>query len=134
MRFSYLTARPRPLLLLTLASLMLVSGCAGGKRSLTPYPGNDAAGGAAVRSETAPARRSLMPTLTWINERIAAYEKKNQDWQQLSSKTVLLNLGPARIQELSTCRLAATDLLAGYNQLHDRLLREQSSGTGTRPG
>jgi tetratricopeptide (TPR) repeat protein len=39
---------------------------------------------------------------------------------------VLLNLDNDRVRKLSTCRLDATDLLAGYNQLHDRLLRDQS--------
>ncbi len=133
MRLSHITLRRRPLLLLALASLMVVSGCAGGKTSLTPYPGSASATGGptpAGQEDGVAARQSLKPTLTWINERIASYEKKNQDWQQLSSRTVLLNLGAARIQELSACRLEATDLLAGYNQLHDRLLRAKASGSG----
>jgi len=122
-------SRPIVLLLVSSVALFILSGCVGGKKVVTPYPGNGPGQGydtaQDVHQSSSFTRDTLNPALAWIGKRIEAYGDKTREWQQLGSKTAFMNLGPAQVRELSSCRLQATDLLAGYNRVQDQLLAGQ---------
>ncbi len=129
MRSFCLPSRPIALLLTSIFSLFILSGCVGKKKVVTPYPGDGPSQGYGtaqdVHQSSSFTRDTLNPALAWIGKRIEAYGDKTREWQQLGSKTAFMNLGPVQVRELSSCRLQATDLLAGYNRVQDQLLAGQ---------
>lgn len=121
------------LLLLTLVAALMLPGCMGGKGSVAPYrdsssvtgPAQQTAQTEAALDQASYARDVLLPALSRINGRISAYEQKLQSWQRISSRLYSLNLAPQQLEQLSTCRQQATDLLAEYKKIHDQLLLDQ---------
>ncbi len=130
-------AADRHLLLSALAAALLLSGCMGGQKTIQPYTGSaqsqaasgpqQAGGGSADQATYA--RDVLMPALSRINDRMTAYERKTQTWQELSTSMDFLTLSPDRVNQLTDCRLQADRLLSDYKQLHDQLLSDRAMDT-----
>jgi hypothetical protein len=133
----------RGLLFLGLGAPLLLSGCLpSSQTSLPPYPGRPPAPQAPlllppdppapVRQAMSPQeqadyqRQVLEPALATISGRIAAYEQRLRDWQDLGGSRDTLRLRPAEIEQIVSCRNQVADLQDAYKNLQEQLLREQS--------
>ncbi|MDH3328302.1 MAG: hypothetical protein OEM01_03640 [Desulfobulbaceae bacterium] len=80
-----------------------------------------------VRIETTSG--GILPSLTLVDDRIIAYEAKLQAWDEFSKKTSTINLEEEQQQKIAACQLRIQNILSGYNELHETLLKA-SSGNG----
>lgn len=125
------------LLLCGIASAFLFSGCVGGLKTIGPYEGNTPTGSSrqqaaqsaspagAVPDQATYARDVIIPSLTRINRRISSYEKKIKILQDVDDRADSLDFSPDQHNQVTNCRLQATDLLADFKHLQNQLLREQ---------
>jgi tetratricopeptide (TPR) repeat protein len=120
------------------AAALLISGCVNNQKTIGPYSGTNVppvppvVRPAVSQAEQADhARNVLMPALASISGRIANYEQKLQEWQELQSRQASLNLSPDQAMQVTTCSNKASDIHAAYQRLHSSLLSEETI-TGSR--
>ncbi|CAK8718655.1 MAG: hypothetical protein CDV28_10816 [Candidatus Electronema aureum] len=126
----------RSLLLLGLTAPLLLNGCLPtGKTVVQPYPSTPPV---SPSKHTVPPRKVLSPeeqatynkqvlepALATISGRIAAYEQRLRDWQDLGSRKESLNLTSDEIEQIVSCRNRVADLQDAYKGLQEKLLQEQ---------
>ncbi|MCW5205810.1 hypothetical protein VU08_02600, partial [Desulfobulbus sp. F5] len=126
----------RSLLLLGLTAPLLLNGCLPtGKTVVQPYPSTPPV---SPSKHTVPPRQVLSPeeqaaynkqvlepALATISGRIAAYEQRLRDWQDLGSRKESLNLTSDEIEQIVSCRNRVADLQDAYKGLQEKLLQEQ---------
>ena len=80
---------------------------------------------------TAPAgqREAQVATVTSINNRIYAHEKKAELWRKVEEKLAAQPLTPEKTGKLQECTMQLQDILNGYYALRQRLL-QGSGGEG----
>lgn len=71
-------------------------------------------------------RQVLEPALATISGRIAAYEQRLRDWQDLGGSQETLRLSAAEVEQIVSCRNMVADLQDAYKNLQEQLLREQA--------
>lgn len=71
-------------------------------------------------------RQVLEPALATISGRIAAYEQRLHDWQDLGGSRETLRLSASEVEQIVSCRNMVADLQDAYKNLQEQLLREQS--------
>ncbi|WP_417913230.1 hypothetical protein [Candidatus Electronema sp. TJ] len=128
----------RGLFFLGLGAPLLLSGCLpGGQTSLPPYPGRQPAPQAPLLLPPEPPpqtkqvreefqRQVLEPALATISGRIAAYEQRLRDWQELGGSQKTLRLSTEEVEQIVSCRNQVADLQDAYKDLQDKLLHEDS--------
>uniref|UniRef100_UPI004055B638 hypothetical protein n=1 Tax=Candidatus Electronema sp. TaxID=2698783 RepID=UPI004055B638 len=135
----------RGLLFFGLSAPLLLSGCLpSSQTSVQPYPHRAPAPQAPLLplpSEPPPVqtkqamspqeradyqRQVLEPTLATISGRIAAYEQRLHDWQDLGGSRETLRLSASEVEQIVSCRNMVADLQDAYKNLQEQLLREQS--------
>lgn len=119
------------LALSTLASVSLFTGCTGGSKVVDPYRSGTAVAGSAQQANTATVqanytRDTVLPAVDKINERIASYESRLQNWQGVSSRLFFLHLLPRQEEQVFGCQQQAKNMLAEYKQVHDQLIGSRS--------
>lgn len=72
---------------------------------------------------------TMLPLLTLVDDRIVAYEGKFEQWQKFAADAATLNLDEEQLRNISACQNQLTDILAGYNTLHQQLLVESNGRT-----
>ncbi|MDW7772580.1 MAG: hypothetical protein SCH71_06780 [Desulfobulbaceae bacterium] len=77
---------------------------------------------------TAAAHEEILPSFTFVNDRIIAYEEKLWAWQEFGTEAAAV-MDEEQRQKIEACRVLIQDILAGYNELHEFLL-DASSDTG----
>ena len=116
-------------IVVTILVLFGLSGCVG-KRISQPRPVNQSQQVSAAKKAAVEqgihTREVLMPAIARVSQRIAAYKEKQKSWQDLNSRKGSLNLSPGQVDQLSVCRNQVTDMLRGYERLHEKLLSERS--------
>ncbi|WP_417913526.1 hypothetical protein [Candidatus Electronema sp. JM] len=75
--------------------------------------------------QAAYSKQVLEPALATINGRIAAYEQRLRDWQDLGGSQETLKLTPDEVAQLITCRNKTAELQNAYKGLQERLRQEQ---------
>ncbi|MGR0481582.1 MAG: hypothetical protein ACTFAL_09315 [Candidatus Electronema sp. V4] len=121
-------------LLLGLTAPLLLSSCVpSGKPTAPPYqppskPASRPAPPSAEMSSQEKAeyqRQVLEPALATISGRIASYEQKLREWQELGSRKETLSLSPDEIELIVSCRNRVADLQEAYKNLQEQLLQER---------
>lgn len=81
----------------------------------------------ARQTDPAAARRDvLQPAMTAVNTRIAAYNDKLQEWQDIERKSSTMGLPPDKLNRINECRSNLEHILLEYNALQQQLQRETS--------
>lgn len=65
----------------------------------------------------------VTPTLTSINNRIYAYEKKIENWKKVEEKMAPASLPQDKAAKMNECKLQLQDILNGYHSLRQGLLQ-----------
>ncbi|MGX9727085.1 MAG: hypothetical protein ACTFAK_07125 [Candidatus Electronema sp. VV] len=121
-------------LLLGLTAPLLLSSCVpSGKPTAPPYqpPSKSASRPAPPPTEMSSQekaeyqRQVLEPALATISGRIASYEQKLREWQELGSRKETLSLSPDEIELIVSCRNRVADLQEAYKDLQEQLLQER---------
>lgn len=68
----------------------------------------------------------LLPLLTLVADRIAAYESKMRQWKEFISETEKVSRDEELGRKMTECRGQLQAVLEGYNRLHEQLIRESS--------
>jgi hypothetical protein len=133
--FAFSRSYFRSLLLLGLTAPLLLNGCLPTSQTVVqPYPGKMPTPTTQTPLPATPLpaeqaaydKQVLEPALATISGRIAAYEQRLRDWQDLGSRQETLNLTPDEIKQIVSCRNQVADLQDAYKGLQERLLQEQS--------
>ena len=69
-----------------------------------------------------PRQQLLMPTLTFINDRLFSYDKKVASWQELLTESEGMDLTEEERRNLEECLGKINSIRAGYKTFHDQLL------------
>ena len=77
-----------------------------------------------------PSAEELLPVLTQVDDRIAAYEEKLRAWEGFRAKTGKQTQPPELNEKIANCQGRLQTILASYNQLHELLIR---MGPGQSP-
>ena len=72
-----------------------------------------------------PRENLLMPTLTFINDRLFTYDRKLASWQQLIEESRNFQLSEDQNRELTSCLDKLNEIRAGYSTFHDQLLKRE---------
>jgi hypothetical protein len=134
----------RPLMLTSaLVAACLLSACGPQKRLVDPYGGQlsreqAAAQGQGGLNDVRPVRPNpqapsppvqeqrqnlLLPTMTMVNDRIYAYERKLEQWEEVGQRLDGMALEQADRDRLASCQQQVRAMLVEYNALHQRLLQ-----------
>jgi hypothetical protein len=129
----------RSLLLLSLSTPLLFSGClpSGQPYQHQPPPLPAPKPAMSQEEQAAYTQQVLEPALATISGRIAAYEQRLRDWQNVGSRQETLKLTPDEISQIVSCRNRVADLQDAYKGLQTKLVdgrqspmtREQLFGT-----
>ena len=117
---------------LSLASLCL-SGCAAIDQMVDPSAAREKREAAMQKGSAVPAvqREAQMASLSSINNRIYAHEKKAESWRKVEEKLAAAPLTPEKTGKMQECTMQLQDILNGYYALRQRLL--QGSGAEGDP-
>lgn len=129
----------RILLTVVSCAALVLTGCAAGQKTIGSYQGASPSAGHGSGHPAAPAGRSagvssdqaafardvLMPVLIRVNDRITAYEHNEKAWQEIMDRPSVSVIPAEQPEQFSRCSKQASDLLAGYTKLHDKLLKDQ---------
>lgn len=77
-----------------------------------------------------PSAEELLPVLTQVDDRIAAYEEKLRAWQGFRAEAEKRTRTPELDEKITNCQDRLQAIIAVYNQLHDQLIR---MGPGQSP-
>jgi hypothetical protein len=69
-----------------------------------------------------PLSAELLPLLTQVDDRIAAYEEKLRAWEEFRAEAEKLAQTPEHGEKIAPCQGLLQDILARYNQLHEQLV------------
>uniref|UniRef100_UPI0040565D2D hypothetical protein n=1 Tax=Candidatus Electronema sp. TaxID=2698783 RepID=UPI0040565D2D len=123
----------RRLLLGCAAAHLLVSGCAPSVRQPAQLPPQSPPTalpqkkpGMSPQEQAEYQRQVLEPALATISGRIASYEQKLREWQELGGRKETLSLSPDEIELIVSCRNRVADLQDAYKNLQEQLLQERS--------
>lgn len=137
----------------------LLSGCFSSKQILEPYPeqvapppvmetrpsavmpgpgmqqpqGQIASPGAAGQQPgmvPLPSAEDLLPLLTLVDDRIAAYEEKFRGWEGIRAGSEKQAPPPELGEKIANCQNRIQGIMASYNQLHEQLI---TMGPGQSP-
>ncbi len=118
----------RRLLLGCAAAPLLVSGCAPSVKPPAPPPAAAAPQkktGMSPQEQAEYQRQVLEPALAAISGRIASYEQKLREWQELGGRKETLSLSSDEIELIVSCRNRVADLQDAYKNLQTELLAKQ---------
>ncbi len=71
--------------------------------------------------------RFLLPSTAFINARIAAYNKKLDDWRQLQNQSSILDFNQEDTEKIVNCFQDIQRVLNGYTNMHDMIEQLNSS-------
>ena len=74
---------------------------------------------------------AVLPVLTRVDDRVAAYEEKLRAWERVGPEAGKLAQDPELGQKVADCQGRLQGILGRYNQLHDLLIKK---GAGLSPG
>lgn len=77
-----------------------------------------------------PSAEDLLPVLTQVDDRIAAYEEKIRAWEGFRAEAEKRTRTPELDEKIGTCQDRLNTIIGGYNQLHDQLIK---LGSGQSP-
>jgi hypothetical protein len=134
-------------LLLTGFVAAFLPGCSAMQQKVEPYPSGGgrptteviisqpqvtAPGVPGQQSGPAPPPPSaeLLPLLTQVDDRIAAYEEKLHLWEKFKAEAGKVAQPPELGEKITSCQALLQDILARYNQLHEQLV---GMGPGQSP-
>lgn len=122
----------RLIIILSLVSCCL-SGCAAIDQMVDPSAAREKREAAMQKGAASPAvqREAQMATVTSINNRIYAHEKKVESWKKVEEKLASASLTPEKSSKMHECTMQLQDILNGYYALRQRLL--QGSGAEIDP-
>ncbi len=69
---------------------------------------------------------TMLPLLTLVDDRIVAYEGKNEQWEKFSAEALTINLDEEQLNNISACQNQLMNVLTGYNDLHQQLISESN--------
>ncbi|MHB8808386.1 MAG: hypothetical protein ACYC9M_00030 [Desulfobulbaceae bacterium] len=70
-----------------------------------------------------PSAEELLPVLTQVDDRIAAYEEKLRAWQGFTVEAEKQTQPPELDEKIANCQGRLQTIIASYNQLHELLIR-----------
>lgn len=146
-------------LLFPLFFLFILSGCASNKRTVDPYPDRSYTRSVAKTaprqsdqansdlkqrqlrtnehrrslsqqpSQPSISSQSLLPMLTLVNDRILAFEAKQDQWNSVVAETTAVPVEEEITDQMQSCQEQMNAILARYEELHQLLIQESNAET-----
>lgn len=82
--------------------------------------------GKEVRADVA-TTEDILPSMSYVNERIAQYNKKQDRWRELDRQSAAMNLNQQETEAMVDCYRRLQKVLNGYNNLRSKMLEHQTS-------
>ncbi len=76
----------------------------------------------------------ILPALTLVDDRIIVYENKLEAWNVIIAEAFKLNLDAEQQSKIAACQRRIHDILKGYNELHEMLLKKSSGQLVNKSG
>ena len=75
------------------------------------------------------ATEDVLPSMAFVNERIAQYNKKQERWRELDRQSVAMNLNQQETEAMVDCFRNLQKVFNGYNSLRAKMLEQQETGS-----